>query len=148
MRDRKPKPSSMHKLQGTLNTTRHKARTVEPRADGDLPEAPPSWMSASQKAGWRYAVRHAPKGIMRRIDRGMLAVWVVAAAASLVAADYLTIVVAVFGTTISPYLFFWQRPGGGERTRAAGGAAAQERTGAAIARSLRTPGRGPIARVR
>jgi Mn2+/Fe2+ NRAMP family transporter len=24
--------------------------------------------------------------------------------------DYLALVVAVFGTTISPYLFFWQRP--------------------------------------
>ena len=23
-------------------------------------------------------------------------------------ADYLTVVVAIFGTTISPYLFFWQ----------------------------------------
>ncbi len=78
MRGRKPKPTGLHKLHGTLNATRHKGRTAEPHADGDLLATPPSWMTASQKAGWRYAVKHAPKGLMRRIDRGMLAVWVVA----------------------------------------------------------------------
>lgn len=78
MRGRKPKPTGLHKLQGTLNATRHRGRAAEPHADGDLLATPPAWMTASQKAAWRYAVRHAPKGIMRRIDASMLCVWTVA----------------------------------------------------------------------
>jgi P27 family predicted phage terminase small subunit len=78
MRGRKPKPTKLHKLQGTLNVTRHKDRSSEPQAQGDLLATPPSWMSAAQQAGWRHAVAHAPRGVMRQIDRGVLAIWVVA----------------------------------------------------------------------
>src|SRR5690242_7069117 len=77
MRGRKPIPTGLHKLRGTHNVTRHgKGRTGEPEAAGDLLPEPPSWMSESQQAGWRYAVEHAPRGILKRIDRGMLTVWV------------------------------------------------------------------------
>ena len=78
MRGRKPKPTGLHKLQGTLNATRHKGRAREPEAEGDLLATPPSWMTAAQQAGWRHAVAHAPRGVMRQVDRGVLAVWVVA----------------------------------------------------------------------
>jgi P27 family predicted phage terminase small subunit len=78
MRGRKPKPTGLHKLQGTLNVTRHKGRTREPEAEGDLLATPPAWMTASQQAGWRHAVAHAPRGVMRQVDRGVLAIWVVA----------------------------------------------------------------------
>lgn len=78
MRGRKPKPTQLHKLQGTLNATRHHPRGEEPEADGALGSTPPAWMTATQRAAWRYAIRHAPKGVMRQIDRGILAVWVVA----------------------------------------------------------------------
>ena len=77
MRGRKPIPTDLHKLRGTLNTTRHgKGRSGEPEAAGDLPPEPPGWMSEGQQAGWRHAVEHAPRGILKAIDRGMLAVWV------------------------------------------------------------------------
>jgi P27 family predicted phage terminase small subunit len=77
MRGRKPIPTDLHKLRGTLNTTRHgKGRSGEPEAAGDLPPEPPGWMSEGQQAGWRHAVEHAPKGILKAIDRGMLAVWI------------------------------------------------------------------------
>ena len=77
MRGRKPKPTTLHKLHGTLNPTRHgKGRSGEPVAEGDLPPEPPDWMSEGQQAGWRHAVEHAPKGILKAIDRGILAVWV------------------------------------------------------------------------
>jgi len=33
-------------------------------------------MTDSQKAGWVYAIEHAPRGIIRAIDRAVLAVWV------------------------------------------------------------------------
>lgn len=49
----------------------------EPQPEGDL-EEPPDWMTPSQKEGWRYALEHAPRGLLRRLDRGVLAVWVVA----------------------------------------------------------------------
>ena len=77
MRGRKPIPTDLHKLRGTLNTTRHgKDRSGEPEAVGDLSPGPPEWMSEGQQAGWRHAVEHAPRGILKAIDRGMLAVWV------------------------------------------------------------------------
>ncbi len=77
MRGRKPIPTDLHKLRGTLNPTRHgKGRTGEPQALGALLPEPPGWMSEDQQAGWRHAVEHAPRGILKAIDRGMLAVWV------------------------------------------------------------------------
>src|SRR4051812_10404221 len=77
MRGRKPIPTDLHKLRGTLNTTRHgKGQSGEPEAMGDLSPEPPGWMSEGQQASWRYAVEHAPRGILRQIDRGILAVWV------------------------------------------------------------------------
>ena len=77
MRGRKPIPTDLHKLRGTLNATRHgKGRSGEPEAAGDLPPEPPGWMSEGQQAGWRHAVEHAPRGILKAIDRGVLAVWV------------------------------------------------------------------------
>jgi P27 family predicted phage terminase small subunit len=70
-------PTALHKLRGTLNTTRHgKGRSGEPEAVGDLPPEPPDWMSEGQQAGWRHAVEHAPRGILKAIDRAMLGIWV------------------------------------------------------------------------
>lgn len=37
-------------------------------------------MSEPQKAIWRRAIDNAPKGLLRRLDEELLAVWVVAAA--------------------------------------------------------------------
>jgi P27 family predicted phage terminase small subunit len=77
MRGRKPTPTNLHQLRGTYNVTRHgKDRSGEPKATGDLAAAPPEWMTEAQQAGWRYAIEHAPRGILKAIDRGMLAVWV------------------------------------------------------------------------
>jgi P27 family predicted phage terminase small subunit len=76
MRGRKPTPTSLHKLRGTFNATRHgKDRAGEPRAQGTLAPDPPDWMTDEQKAAWEYAVRHAPAGVLKPIDRGVLAVW-------------------------------------------------------------------------
>lgn len=76
MRGRKPKPTVLHALQNTTNVTRHRVRTQEPKLDGALKKAPPDWMTESQKAGWRHALKHAPRGLLKPIDRGVLAVWV------------------------------------------------------------------------
>jgi phage terminase small subunit len=42
---------------------------------GDLEEPPPD-LTDSQEAGWRYAIAHMPKGVVKLIDRGMLKIWV------------------------------------------------------------------------
>ena len=77
MRGRKPIPTELHKLRGTLHATRHtKARQGEPVAQGELSAEPPPWMTDSQQAGWRYAVEHAPRGLLKQIDRTVLAIWV------------------------------------------------------------------------
>jgi P27 family predicted phage terminase small subunit len=75
MKGRKPKVTALHELHGTVNVTKHARRKLEPEAVGELFEAP-EWLTESQQAGWRYAVANAPRGVLRRIDRGMLAVWV------------------------------------------------------------------------
>ncbi|MBL6082381.1 phage terminase small subunit P27 family [Belnapia sp. T18] len=81
MRGRKPVPTELHKLRGTLNATRHgKGRAGEPEATGDLLPEPPAWMTEAQQAGWRYALEHAPRGLLKQIDRGLLAIWVEAEA--------------------------------------------------------------------
>ena len=75
MAGRRPKPTALHRLQGTFNPTRHgRGRAEEPIAQGDL-SAPPRDFTPTQKEVWRYAIRHAPKGLLRRIDRDVLAIW-------------------------------------------------------------------------
>ena len=78
MRGRKPKPTVLHRLEGTFNVTDHRNRASEPVAPGDLQNEPPTWMTAEQKAIWTHAIEHAPKSLLKMIDRGALAVWVIA----------------------------------------------------------------------
>ena len=73
---RRPKPTLLHELHGTLNATRHKARAREPEAPGDPLTDPPAWLTESQKEGWRHAIAHAPRGLLRPIDRTVLVIWV------------------------------------------------------------------------
>ena len=73
---RKPKPTELLKLRGTFNATDHgKGREFEPRPVGDLDE-PPADLTDSQEDVWRYAVANMPRGVMKRIDREMLKIWV------------------------------------------------------------------------
>jgi len=72
---RKPTPAALLKLKGTENVTRARERGPEPEAPGDLLAEPPDWLSDGQAASWRYAVEHAPRSILRLIDRGLLTVW-------------------------------------------------------------------------
>ena len=78
MRGRKPKPTALHHLEGTFNVTDHRHRAAEPIASGDLLPDPPPWMTSDQQEVWRYVIAHAPKSLLKMIDRGALAVWVIA----------------------------------------------------------------------
>lgn len=77
MRGRKPKPTHLHAVENTLNVTRHAERAHEPVAEGQLFE-PPDWLTDGQQLGWTYAIANAPAGVLKRIDRAVLAIWVVA----------------------------------------------------------------------
>lgn len=41
-------------------------------------EEPPPWMDGVQAKAWRYAMDNAPAGMLRSLDRSVLAAWVVA----------------------------------------------------------------------
>ena len=75
MRGRKPVPTELRKLRG--NPRQKPLNKAEPKPVGVLDSAP-DWMSESQKAGWRYALDYAPGGLLKRLDRGILTVWVCA----------------------------------------------------------------------
>ena len=76
MAGRRPKPTALHRLQGTFHTGKHgRDRANEPIAEGDL-YAAPKGLTPSQRASWRYAVAHAPRSVLKKIDRSMLRIWV------------------------------------------------------------------------
>jgi phage terminase small subunit len=73
----KPTPTALHRLRGTFNATRHgRDRKGEPEAVGNLSGKAPEWMTPGQQESWAYAMTHAPAGLLKPIDRGVLAVWV------------------------------------------------------------------------
>lgn len=73
---RKPKPTELLKLRGSYHPTQHGlARQFEPKPIGDLDE-PPHDLTDSQEDIWRYAVANMPRGVMKKIDRDMLRIWV------------------------------------------------------------------------
>lgn len=77
MRKGGPKPTPTHLR--LLKGDRHKERINEwePKPKGDLFE-PPDWLTADQRDGWTYAIANLPPGLLKRIDRSLLAIWVVA----------------------------------------------------------------------
>jgi P27 family predicted phage terminase small subunit len=73
----KPKPVDLHRLEGTYQRVRHDKRAVEPAAPGDLAEIqPPAWLTERQREIWGDVVKRAPKGILKAIDRELVAAYV------------------------------------------------------------------------
>lgn len=72
---RKPKPTRLKVVQGTFRKDRASAN--EPRPSGDLSDAPER-LTETQREVWRYAIEHAPKGLLKMLDLSMLEIWVVA----------------------------------------------------------------------
>lgn len=75
MTGRRPKPTHLKLIAG--NPGKRPLNQDEPIPVGDLVD-PPEWMTDSQQAGWRYAIEHAPLGLLKRLDLSVLSVWVVA----------------------------------------------------------------------
>jgi phage terminase small subunit len=72
------KPTELLKLRGSFNPTLHgRDRQFEPIPPGELAdEEPPPDLTESQEDIWRYAITNMPRGVMKRIDRDLLRVWV------------------------------------------------------------------------
>ena len=75
MRGRKPVPTHLKRLHG--NPGKRPLNDSEPVPDGEL-HAAPTWMSDTQREGWAYAITNAPHGLLKQLDRSVLAIWVVA----------------------------------------------------------------------
>jgi P27 family predicted phage terminase small subunit len=72
----RPKPVDLHRLEGTFQPVRHAKRAVEPAAEGDLGEInPPKGLTQRQRAIWRDVVKRAPRGILKAIDRELVAAY-------------------------------------------------------------------------
>ena len=76
MAGRKPLPTAVKKIKGTLQKCRTNNR--EPQPQGDLVE-PPEYMAEGAKQAWRYAIESAPAHLLRRLDMSVLEVWSCAA---------------------------------------------------------------------
>jgi P27 family predicted phage terminase small subunit len=74
MKGRKPKPTHLHIVEGTVAA---KHNPDEPMPDLDL-GPPPNWMCAEEKELWQRVGREAPEGMLRSLDRSVLQVWVTA----------------------------------------------------------------------
>lgn len=69
-------PTVLAELHG--NPGKRKRNRAEPRPGGDLFDAP-HWMTADQRAEWRYIVENSVPGLLTSVDRGNLTAYVVAA---------------------------------------------------------------------
>ena len=72
---RKPKPSWLKVVTG--NPGHRPINEDEPLPEGDIVE-PPTWFDDAQKAEWSEAIRAAPPGLLKQLDKSMLIVWVCA----------------------------------------------------------------------
>lgn len=81
----------------------------EPMPVGDLTDAP-EWLTESQKDCWRYAIEHAPNGLLKYLDSAVLTIWAIASdthrqAAEKLAQHGLLVKTPITGLPIqSPYL--------------------------------------------
>jgi P27 family predicted phage terminase small subunit len=75
MKGHKPKPTQLKLVTG--NPGKRPLNKSEPIAPGRLLAAP-EWMTQSQRDGWDYAIKNAPQGLLRRLDRSILTTFVVA----------------------------------------------------------------------
>lgn len=76
MAGRKPLPTQVKKIKGTLQNCRVNLR--EPKPEGDLVE-PPDYMTEGAKSAWRYALECAPPQLLKRLDMSVLEIWACAA---------------------------------------------------------------------
>ena len=68
----KRKPAALHALKNFPGGSRPIPEEVE--AVGDL-ESCPDWFDAERREVWEHSIAHAPKGVLKIIDRNTLAIY-------------------------------------------------------------------------
>jgi P27 family predicted phage terminase small subunit len=76
MRGDKPQPTELKILRMTSKKAEKLIRKITP-TPGPLIE-PPDWLTESQKEEWRYSIENAPRSVLKRIDKSVLAGFIVA----------------------------------------------------------------------
>lgn len=82
------KPTHLHVIEGTLNTTRHRKRKNEPQPVGNLSQ-PPDWFSPEHLEVWHFGLRHVPPGLLKSFDMSVYVVWCCAVVGHKLAAQQL-----------------------------------------------------------
>jgi phage terminase small subunit len=77
MRGDKATPTALKVLRMTARQAATEIAKITP-TPGPLVDAP-DWFTADQKAAWDYAVENAPRDVLKKIDRAVLAAFIVAA---------------------------------------------------------------------
>jgi P27 family predicted phage terminase small subunit len=75
MKGRKPKPTYLKLVSG--NPGKRRMNANEPKPAGNLTAAP-DFLTPAQREVWDYAIKHAPNGLLKLLDRDVLLAWVVA----------------------------------------------------------------------
>ena len=71
---RPPKPTLLHKIEGTARPHRHDVRRAEPEVEGDLAHKPaPDWLTDAQRQLWSDFLLDAPRDVLKRIDWAVFA---------------------------------------------------------------------------
>jgi P27 family predicted phage terminase small subunit len=76
MRGDKPMPTELKVLRMTAKKAEKLARKITP-TPGPLIDAP-DWLTVEQKDEWRYAIENAPRHVLKKIDKAVLAGFIVA----------------------------------------------------------------------
>jgi P27 family predicted phage terminase small subunit len=76
MRGDKPVPTELKVLRMTAKKAEKLTRKITP-TPGLLIE-PPNWLTPEQKEEWRYAIENAPRNVLKKIDKAVLAGLIVA----------------------------------------------------------------------
>src|SRR5262245_22521310 len=76
MTGRKAKPTQLKILRMTGKRAENLVKKITP-APGPLLD-PPEWLTPDQKADWQYAIENAPRDVLKRIDKAVLAGFIVA----------------------------------------------------------------------
>ena len=77
MRGDKPQPTELKVLRMTARNAQAQLAKITP-TPGPLLDAP-EWFTADQRDAWNYAIENAPRDVLKKIDRAVLAGFIVAA---------------------------------------------------------------------
>jgi P27 family predicted phage terminase small subunit len=69
-------PTELRVLRMSAKKAEKLAKKITP-TPGPLVD-PPDWLTAEQKEAWKYAIENAPRSVLKRIDKSVLAGFIVA----------------------------------------------------------------------